>query len=599
MTEMLEARCLLSTTFTSQLVGDFTTANQGPNGPLVFQGGNLFGVSSNGGGDGGIGTVFEVPLLTPGPIATVVSLGERGAATPLGGLISDGAGNLYGVSQGGGDGSGAIFSATVGGGFSLLGAFDGTGIDNDANPSGPLIIVNGKLFGTSEDGGANNAGEVFSIPVGGGNITDVVPFPAPGGQPSHVNPGLVTDGSGNLYGILTQTGTNGSVFEVTGASLTTVASFAAGNNAFVSGTQEESPIVMSNGNLFGINAGGMFEVPAGAHTVTQLGTYSGLTGQPSSSLIMDGSGNIFGTTTLGAFEWDGTAHSFSMIATLPSSVNGLPDGVAFGDSGDIFVTDGGGGSSGVGGVYELIPGASVAPTSTLTPAISGALPASVIAGQKAKISETVTITASAAYNATSSTELFLSTGTTIDGSSIELPGKLTKSLKLKAGAHTAVKFSLKSVPTSVANGTYHVIAQVTDNNGVTSAAASSDTITVAPAQIDLAGAILKVLSTGKGAKKFTPTLRVTNNGNTAAVGTLAVEVETSPDGLAGDATPIVTDNKGINIKPGKSVTIPAGFVAPASGTSSFLIFVIDPANQFSDIDLTNNLVVSPTAVAFS
>ena len=41
------------------------------------------------------------------------------------------------------------------------------------------------------------------------------------------------------------------------------------------------------------------------------------------------------------------------------------------------------------------------------------------------------------------------------------------------------------------------------------------------------------------------------------------------------------------------------FVAPASGTSEFLIFVVDPNNQFSDIDLANNVVTTPAAVTFS
>jgi hypothetical protein len=237
----------------------------------------------------------------------------------------------------------------------------------------------------------------------------------------------------------------------------------------------------------------------------------------------------------------------------------------------------------------------------LTPTISAKLPASVIAGQKAPISGTIALTntSGAAYDASATGKLFLSTGTTVDSSSIALPESITKTLKLKTGAHLAFSFSLKSLPASVPNGTYHLLAQVTDHSGNTSVGASSGTITVAPPQIDLSVSLAKFAATAKGGKKFTETIKVANTGNIAAKGSLPIVVDTSPDGLLSDATQLASTDKSINLGPGKSITIPVSLLAPASGTSDFLIFRIDPNNKFGDINLANKIIASPSTVTFT
>lgn len=233
--------------------------------------------------------------------------------------------------------------------------------------------------------------------------------------------------------------------------------------------------------------------------------------------------------------------------------------------------------------------------------LSGKLPALVIAGQKTSINQTVTITnaGSAAYDATATGNLFLSTGTTVDSSSIELPEVVTKDLKLKTGAHAPFTFSVKTLPSTVPGGSYHLLAQVTDSTGNTSVAASSGTITVAPPQIDLGVTISKFTSTAKGGKKFTEAIKVENSGNIAAKGSLPIVVDTSPDGLLSDATQLISTGKSINVAPGKSVTISLSLTALASGTSDFLIFQIDPNNTFNDINPANNVLVSPTVVTFT
>ncbi len=61
---------------------------------------------------------------------------------------------------------------------------------------------------------------------------------------------------------------------------------------------------------------------------------------------------------------------------------------------------------------------------------------------------------------------------------------------------------------------------------------------------------------------------------------------------------VQSTGKSINIAPGKSTKITLSLTGLASGTSDFLIFQIDPNNTFSDINLANNVVVTPSVVTF-
>jgi len=95
--EMLESRYLLSVSYTQVTVAQFDgTTGPSPNGPLVDQDGNLFGVTAIG-GENGLGTVFEIPATGNGTITTLANLQDSLISTGVGGLISDGVGNMYGV----------------------------------------------------------------------------------------------------------------------------------------------------------------------------------------------------------------------------------------------------------------------------------------------------------------------------------------------------------------------------------------------------------------------------------------------------------------------------------------------------------------------
>lgn len=129
--------------------------------------GNLYGTTQFGGAYG-YGVVFTVSG-TQGHAETVLYnfTGGSDGAYPLSGVIFDSAGNLYGTTeQGGTAGYGAVFKLTPGTGGqwseSVLHSFAG-GKDGAYPVAGLLQDHQGRLYGTTQYGGANNGGVVYVI----------------------------------------------------------------------------------------------------------------------------------------------------------------------------------------------------------------------------------------------------------------------------------------------------------------------------------------------------------------------------------------------------------------------------------------------------
>jgi uncharacterized repeat protein (TIGR03803 family) len=144
-----------------------------PNGGLVLDSqGNLYGTTGNCGSSGcNYGAVFEV---TPGGAETLLHsfAGGTDGAYPIGSLIMDGQGNLYGTTgQGGGsgcyggEGCGTVFEVTPQGVETILYRFNGT--PDGSNPAGGLVFdAQGNLYGATATGGVYGYGTVFVLPPG-------------------------------------------------------------------------------------------------------------------------------------------------------------------------------------------------------------------------------------------------------------------------------------------------------------------------------------------------------------------------------------------------------------------------------------------------
>jgi uncharacterized repeat protein (TIGR03803 family) len=152
--------------FRSQNAGDGACPYAG----LIMDGaGNLYGTTTEYGASDA-GTVFEVK--PDGTEVVLYSFGSTGdysdGDAPMGSLIADGKGNLYGTtaSGGGGEGWGVVFKLAPGGKETVLHAF--AGARGGWNPHAGLVMENGHLFGETLSGGKMSAcnggcGLVFAV----------------------------------------------------------------------------------------------------------------------------------------------------------------------------------------------------------------------------------------------------------------------------------------------------------------------------------------------------------------------------------------------------------------------------------------------------
>jgi uncharacterized repeat protein (TIGR03803 family) len=159
-----------------------------PTSNLIFdKAGNLYGTTS-GYPHNGPGTVFK--LAPDGTLTTLYHFNNGGDGVfPIGGLVMDKAGNLYGTTFLGGQyGLGTVYEVTAQGSGTVLHAFSGT--DGSDPFAGLLMDKSGNLFGAAGQS-TGGSGTVFEI-AAGGVFTVLHTFTgADGSDPSG---GLVADG---------------------------------------------------------------------------------------------------------------------------------------------------------------------------------------------------------------------------------------------------------------------------------------------------------------------------------------------------------------------------------------------------------------------
>jgi uncharacterized repeat protein (TIGR03803 family) len=170
---------------------------------------NIYGVVASGGanGDGGI---FELHA-GGGSLQLIASFDGTSSATPTSGVTIDASGNLFGVTSAGGTfHQGNIYEVTpgltlIGSGsgsvtfYSLantLASFTG---DNGSVPVGPLVFDSqGNLFGTTSTGGTNGDGTLFEVAAGTHQLSTVLNFTGANG--ANPQAGLTAVSPTALYG---------------------------------------------------------------------------------------------------------------------------------------------------------------------------------------------------------------------------------------------------------------------------------------------------------------------------------------------------------------------------------------------------------------
>jgi uncharacterized repeat protein (TIGR03803 family) len=293
-----------------------------PAGALVSdKSGSLYGATGTGGAGARWGTIFRLTMRNGHWTHTVLYRFKGGTdgAGPVGGLIFDQAGNLYGTTTYGGSGWGTVFKLSPRSGEwteTVIYSFQGG--TNGALPYAGLVFDGaGSLYGTTRSGGPAGLGTVFELTRRGNAWTEKVILTLWGSDGYFPEAGLIVDKARNLFGTAQYGGSfgGGTVFKLKPPTTrggqwaeTVLYNFTSGSDG---GVPRASVMFDQKGNLDGTTAGGGF---LSAGTVFQLASehrgpwpeavlYSFTGGDdgllPTSSLISDKAGNLYGTTMWG------------------------------------------------------------------------------------------------------------------------------------------------------------------------------------------------------------------------------------------------------------------------------------------------------------
>jgi uncharacterized repeat protein (TIGR03803 family) len=312
--------------------------------------------------------------------------GEPDGSAPAAGLTVDAAGPkgpFFGTTfSGGATNSGTVFGLTARGKERVIHSF--TSATDGANPGASLLLgADGRLYGTTENGGKSGFGTVFALTSNGAKWKFTVIHTFTGKDGAGPRDGLVTDGGGNLYGTTYSGGdsagcTNcGTVFKLTPKgskwAISTLHNF--GGSMSGDGANPSAGLAMDSlGNLYGTTVlggagpcgcGTIFALaPSGGGSYRLIDSFAGGPGdgsEPVGGLILDeGAGLLYGSTFTGGSTGNGTVFQSSVSgpASVIYSFGGGTDGanpvaallLAYGN---LYGTTVNGGTAGDGTVFSL------------------------------------------------------------------------------------------------------------------------------------------------------------------------------------------------------------------------------------------------------
>jgi uncharacterized repeat protein (TIGR03803 family) len=341
-----------------KIVYSFLGGNDGasPTGNLAFdKQGNVYGATYWGGeaGTAGAGTVFKLTPVSGGWEESVIYNfnpgADKGGIFPSGGVIIDGSGNLYGVTQQGGTGfiagggcpygCGTVYelSPTENGGWTQSTLYNFGASSNDGvYPGTPLTLdANGNLYGTAPHGGPSQDPNCdIDPPIGCGVVYELSPgasgawaetilhnFNPDDGDGAVPSSGLIFDKAGNLYGT-TDVGGLGQCSATGGGCGTVIRLSPSVGGKWTESVLYRFPLKVGNspdsgvtfdgyGNLYGTTMGGgaynsgiafrLSPAISGEWSPSVIHSFGERTDgrEPSTPLVMDPAGNFYGTTTEG------------------------------------------------------------------------------------------------------------------------------------------------------------------------------------------------------------------------------------------------------------------------------------------------------------
>lgn len=344
--------------------------------------GFLWGVASTGGAS--YGTVFKVEMAT-GIVTTVVEFTANGATNkgsfPIGPLVNDGAGSMWGVSASSSSGA-TIFKVNVSSGtLTTMLQFDsltGTNATAKYPVNGLASDGHGYLWGTSTVGGSNASWAVYKVRMSDGGFTKVAEHQAGGVSYRGRTPLAGVSGNATsplLWGTASVGGTNnlGTLFSYNTSTGETkvVANFTGITGLFQGSKPNSKPYVDAAGVVWGttetggaFDYGTAFKYDSNTGVFTTVKAFETSSKTPRGSLVPMSDGLIWGTTSIGSsnsgsvFKIDPatsaftTVHAFAFATPSDGSqpICGLAEanGFVWGTT-----THGGSDSSGSGTLFKI------------------------------------------------------------------------------------------------------------------------------------------------------------------------------------------------------------------------------------------------------
>jgi uncharacterized repeat protein (TIGR03803 family) len=330
-----------------------------------------------------------VPTLGAPKAATFSVLysfsGRMDGDSPFSGLIKGHDGCFYGTTiEGGANDRGSIFKIMPEGALTTLYSFGKSNGTDPNSPTGSLVqAADGCLYGTTEGGGANNAGTIFKL-TAAGKMATLYSFSDHDTRPN----GLIQARDGCLYGTTTgadeklQLGKDyGSVFRITPTGkFTTLHAFAGGPD----GEDPESALVQGRDGFFyattrngGANGCGTVFKMARTGSLTIIHLFTLTEGyNPTAGLVEGRDGCFYGAAPIGGPKRTG---KMTVLHWFGGDEGDTPSGLALGRDGCFYATTARGGASDAGVVFKMTPAGEITTLYSFG-AQDGKLPSGLVQG---------------------------------------------------------------------------------------------------------------------------------------------------------------------------------------------------------------------------
>lgn len=272
---------------------------------------------------------------------------------PIGSLLLAADGKLYGTTAyGGANDKGVLFQFDpASSAFVKKIEFNGA---NGSSPTGELIqLTDGKIYGMTREGGANEAGILFQYDPSNAIFTKKIDFDDKT-KGSYPEGGLTLANNGKLYGVTTSGGINKSENLPNGFGV--LFQYDPVTNDYkkeidfdsINGSNPNGTLVKTaDGKLYGMTTNGgnhvktdpkgygvLFQYDPSANTITKKVDFDGAVNgsNPNGSLLLASNGNLYGVTNAGGannmgviFQFDPSAASYTKKMEFTQASGKFPD----------------------------------------------------------------------------------------------------------------------------------------------------------------------------------------------------------------------------------------------------------------------------------